>query len=68
MHRRRLTWTLSLALFATCTVVGEPVYVAPGYPGCDWVFVDGHWGPSGNWHPAHWRCLGGPDVVVMSPY
>jgi hypothetical protein len=68
MRRRKLTWTLGLLFFATCMVQSEAVYVAPGYPGCDWNFVDGHYGPEGYWHPAHWRCLGTPDVVVMSPY
>ncbi len=25
--------------------------------GCRAVWVPGHYGPWGRWHPAHWRCL-----------
>jgi hypothetical protein len=21
-----------------------------------WVWVQGHYGPYGRWHPGHWRC------------
>ncbi len=26
-------------------------------PTCRAVWVPGHYGPWGRWHPAHWRCV-----------
>jgi hypothetical protein len=67
MRRRTLKWTLGLALVTSC-MVQETVAVSPIPPGCDWIWVDGHPGPWGGWHPAHWRCIGYPDEIVMAPY
>jgi hypothetical protein len=41
-------------------VVREQRVARPGYPhGCaGGVFVEGHYGPRGRWHPGHWRCPG----------
>jgi hypothetical protein len=29
------------------------------------VFVEGHYGPRGRWHPGHWRCPGQPVIVEV---
>lgn len=34
-----------------------------GCPGGIW--VEGHYGPRGRWHPAHWRCPGRPAVIEI---
>ena len=34
-----------------------------GCPGGVW--VEGHYGPRGRWHPAHWRCPGRPAVIEI---
>jgi len=34
-----------------------------GCPGGVW--VEGHYGPRGRWHPAHWRCPGHPAVIEI---
>jgi hypothetical protein len=67
MTFRAVRWLLrvSLALVSTCQV-RETVAVAPFPPDCDWVFVEGHFGPWGNWHPSHWRCYGYPDQLIMT--
>ena len=50
-----------LALSALSCVVRE---TRPGgCPGAIW--VEGHYGPRGRWHPAHWRCPGRPPVIEI---
>jgi hypothetical protein len=34
----------------------------PGPPCYGGVWVEGHYGPRGRWHPAHWRCPGVREV------
>jgi hypothetical protein len=29
------------------------------------VFVQGHYGPRGRWHPEHWRCPGQREVIEI---
>jgi hypothetical protein len=29
------------------------------------VWVEGHYGPRGAWHPGHWRCPGVVEVVEV---
>jgi hypothetical protein len=29
------------------------------------VWVAGHYGPRGHWHPGHWRCPGVVEVVEV---
>lgn len=50
---RPLLWLAPLALLATGCVVRE---VRPTRPCPAAVWVEGHYGPRGAWHPAHWRC------------
>lgn len=55
---RRLLAALGLAMMLGATM--SACYVGPvrgdhcrgGY------WVQGHYGPRGRWHPAHWRCPG----------
>ncbi len=59
--------TLKLLLFASlfslgCVVHEHARVVRPsGCPGGVW--VEGHYGPHGAWHEAHWRCPGVVEVV-----
>jgi hypothetical protein len=50
-----------------CVVHEREVVRAP--PHCSGgVWVEGHYGPQGRWHPAHWRCPGVvEEVVVVHP-
>ena len=48
---------LSAATGLSSCVVRERTVARPG--GCPGgVWVEGHHGPRGRWHPAHWRCPG----------
>jgi hypothetical protein len=29
------------------------------------VWIEGHYGPRGRWHPAHWRCPGRPEIIEV---
>jgi hypothetical protein len=52
-----------VAMFAGCT--SERVVVRSG-PACvGGVWIAGHYGPHGYWHPAHWRCPGVVEVVEV---
>jgi hypothetical protein len=54
------------ALLGGC-VVRETVVVdrRPPPPCNGAVWIPGHTGQSGNWHPGHWRCPGVVEVVVV---
>jgi hypothetical protein len=62
-----------LAVVATLWGVGCAAHESvatrpPPCPGAAW--VEGHYGPSGKWHPAHWVCpapLAAPVPVVPTP-
>jgi len=59
---RRMNLILLLGLLAGC-VVHERAVVR-GEPPCPAaVWVEGHYGPNGHWHPPHWRCPGVAEVV-----
>jgi len=64
---RRLLWLGVTALLAVggatgagCVVRERSYARGPGYArGCPGgVFIEGHYGPHGRWHPGHWRCPG----------
>jgi hypothetical protein len=55
---------LALALVALSGCVVEARPAPPGRcPGGVW--VAGHYGPHGRWHPGHWRCPGVVEVVEV---
>jgi hypothetical protein len=55
--------TLAAVAFSGCVVRAPvPVAVARPVPCAGGVWVPGHYGPGGFWHPAHWQCAGG--VVI----
>jgi len=60
---------LGLAALVTIALPGcvvherEVVRAPPRCPGGVW--VEGHYGPQGRWHPAHWRCPGVVEEVVV---
>jgi hypothetical protein len=57
-------WISALALGAALTAAGSSCVVreqrvATGPRGCPGgVWIQGHYGPYGRWHPGHWRCPG----------
>ena len=53
-----------LAVLGSGCVV-EPVYARPMHhcPGGMW--MEGHYGRYGRWHPGHWRCPGVVEVVEV---
>jgi hypothetical protein len=62
--KRLLTVSLLLATLATSVsacVVREERVARPG-PCRGGVWVEGHRGPYGRWHPGHWRCPGVVEV------
>ena len=60
-----LTW--GMLSLSGCVVHEREVVRAPAAcPGGVW--VEGHYGPQGAWHPAHWRCPGVVEErVVVRP-
>ena len=63
---------LALASFVTVALSGcvvherEVVRAPPRCPGGVW--IEGHYGPHGHWHPAHWRCPGVvEEEIVVRP-
>jgi hypothetical protein len=60
-------WILILAVLAGCYVEERPVRVRPPHaPPCpNGIWVEGHYGAWGRWHPAHWRCERG---VIIEAY
>jgi hypothetical protein len=60
-----LTW---MALTASGCVVHEREVVRAPAPCPGGVRVEGHYGPQGAWHPAHWRCPGVVEErIVVRP-
>jgi hypothetical protein len=63
----------ALGLLATLSAVGasgcmvrEQRYAARPGPACrGGYWVEGHYGPRGRWHPAHWRCPGVVERVEI---
>ena len=59
-----MTAILTAGALSGC-VVEERTYAAPA-PRCRGaVWVEGHYGPRGAWHPGHWRCPGVVEVVEV---
>ena len=67
----RRVWMLlaSMALTLPGCVVHEREVVRAPAPACaGGVWVEGHYGPQGAWHPGHWRCPGVVEErVVVRP-
>jgi hypothetical protein len=62
---RYVRWLAMLGIFGatllsvSSCVVREERVARPGPAGCPGgVWIEGHYGPRGRWHPAHWRCPG----------
>jgi len=48
------------------TACAERVVVVEHPRGCPGgVWIEGHRGPRGRWHPGHWRCPGVVEVVEV---
>jgi hypothetical protein len=65
MHALKMA---ALALLLIVPVVGCTVHtvVVERHPPCPGgVWIDGHYGPRGRWHPGHWRCPGVIEVVEV---
>ncbi len=58
-----LVGTLATLTLAGCIVEERPARPAPQCRGAVW--VEGHYGPRGAWHPGHWRCGGVVEVVEV---
>jgi hypothetical protein len=69
-HLSRFILPIGVALVVVpavsgCIVEERPVVVRrpPPCPGA--MFIGGHYGPRGYWHPGHWRCPGVVEVVEV---
>jgi hypothetical protein len=62
-----LAGLVTIALSGCVVHEREVVRAPPRCPGGVW--VEGHYGPRGHWHPGHWRCPGvvEEEVVVAHP-
>ena len=69
MKRSMITLAALAAIGLSGCVVHERevVRAPPRCPGGVW--IEGHYGPHGYWHPGHWRCPGvvEEEVVVVHP-
>jgi hypothetical protein len=55
--RRWGVLVLALAALQGCVVAVHEQRPPPPPGYCaEWVWVPGHYGPRGRWHPGHWRC------------
>jgi hypothetical protein len=54
---------LLLFPITACTV--HTVVVERRPPCAGGVWIEGHYGPRGRWHPGHWRCPGVIEVVEV---
>ena len=65
--RRMYSWLAALAVvvgLSGCVVRERRVVARPGAcPGGVW--IAGHYGPRGRWHPGHWRCPGVVEKVEI---
>jgi hypothetical protein len=60
---RRLVVLIALGVAPLACVSEERVVVRSGAPCVGGVWVEGHYGPRGGWHPGHWRCPAVVEVV-----
>ncbi len=60
---------IGVLLFISVGEIGcapRVVVVDRGRPACPGgIFIEGHRGPRGRWHPGHWRCPGVVEVVEV---
>ncbi len=62
--RNAVLAVLAVSALAGC-IVEERTAARPA-PACRGaVWVEGHYGPRGAWHPGHWRCPGVVEVVEV---
>jgi hypothetical protein len=54
---------LSLTVLSACVVREERVARPGACP--DGVWIEGHYGPRGRWHPGHWRCPGHREIIEI---
>ncbi len=50
-------------LLSACTVEERPARPPESCRNAVW--IEGHRGPRGRWHPGHWRCEGVVEVVEV---
>ncbi len=51
-------FVLAASLLGGC-IVRERVVLRDQAPPCrGGIWVEGHYGPYGHWHPGHWQCPG----------
>jgi hypothetical protein len=60
---RTLITLMLISLIGGCVVEERVAVRRAPCPGGVW--IEGHYGPRGAWHPGHWQCPGG--VVVLAP-
>ena len=57
-----LTFTVSLLALAQSSCVVRETRRGP----CpEAVWIEGHYGPRGRWHPGHWRCPARPEPIEI---
>jgi hypothetical protein len=60
---RMICVLLAPAILGGCVVAARPAYGPPACAGGVWIV--GHYGPRGVWHPGHWRCPGVVERVEV---
>jgi hypothetical protein len=56
----------SLPVVASGCIVETRAYARPMRPACPGgIWIEGHYGRYGRWHPGHWRCPGVVEVVEV---
>jgi hypothetical protein len=61
--KKAIAMLLLLMPVVGCTVHTVVVERRAPCPGGVW--IEGHYGPRGRWHPGHWRCPGVVEVVEI---
>ena len=64
MRSKVLAALAVVALGLSGCVVRERGYYRGAPPCGGGIFVAGHYGMQGRWHPGHWRCPGGVEILV----
>jgi hypothetical protein len=65
MNRMRVLLLVLLGTMLSGCIVRE-TRVAERPRGCrGGVWIEGHRGPHGRWHPGHWRCPGVVEVIEV---
>ncbi len=63
MKKLRMGAVVVALLLSGCVVHERTVVRGPPCPSPVW--VEGHYGPYGHWHPGHWKCPEQPVAVVV---